>query len=318
MKNKILYLVVPCYNEAEVLPGTSQQLSTKLQALITAGRIDPASRILFVDDGSQDATWSLIEQYHRANELFAGVKLTRNRGHQNALLAGLTTAYRYADVTITLDADLQDDIAAIDQMLDAYDNGAEIVYGVRSGRKKDRFLKQFTAESFYNLMTKLGVEIVYNHADYRLMSKTAVVALLQYDESNLFLRGLIPQLGYPSATVEYERQRRTAGKSKYSVKKMFAFAVDGITSFSVKPLMWVFWWGVFCGVLGVMTTITTLTLHYVLGLGSWYVLLSALVLAVGLVLTSLGIVAIYVGKIYVECKHRPRFIIEKELVSPTK
>lgn len=318
MKNKILYLVVPCYNEAEVLPGTSQQLSTKLQALITAGRIDPASRILFVDDGSQDATWSLIEQYHRANELFAGVKLTRNRGHQNALLAGLTTAYRYADVTISLDADLQDDIAAIDQMLDAYDNGAEIVYGVRGGRKKDRFLKRFTAESFYKMLAKLGVETVYNHADYRLMSKTAVAALLQYDESNLFLRGLIPQLGYPSATVEYERQRRTAGKSKYSVKKMFAFAVDGITSFSVKPLMWVFWWGVFCGVLGVMTTITTLTLHYVLGLGSWYVLLSALVLAVGLVLTSLGIVAIYVGKIYVECKHRPRFIIEKELVSPTK
>ena len=318
MKNKILYLVVPCYNEAEVLPTTSQQLLAKLQALIAAERVAPASRILFVDDGSRDATWSLIDQYHRENELFVGVKLSRNQGHQNALLAGLTTAYRYADVTISLDADLQDDIDAIDRMLDAHEQGAEIVYGVRSARSKDRFLKRFTAQSFYKLMAKMGVETVYNHADYRLMSKTAVAALLKFDESNLFLRGLIPQLGYPTATVEYERNRRLAGKSKYSVKKMFAFALDGITSFSIKPLLLIFWLGLFFGVFGTAAFVTTLVLHLVLGSSSLWVVLSALLLGVGIVLTALGVIGIYLGKLYREAKHRPHFIVEKELVTPAK
>ncbi len=318
MKNNVLYLVVPCYNEAAVLPETSKALLAKMQALITAERISPASRILFVDDGSQDATWSLIEQYHQANELCVGVKLSRNRGHQNALLAGLTTAYQYADVTISLDADLQDDIDAIDRMLDAYAQGAQIVYGVRSNRKKDHFLKRFTAQSFYKLMAKMGVETVYNHADYRLMSKTAVAALLKYDESNLFLRGLIPQLGFPSATVEYERKRRTAGESKYSVTKMFGLALDGITSFSIQPLLSVFWVGVLCGVLGLAALVTTLVLHLVIGLGSLWVLLSALAWAVGIILTALGLLGIYLGKVYGETKHRPHFIIEKELVSPAK
>ena len=231
-----LYLVIPCYNEEEVLHETSKRLLEKITSMMDKNIIKRDSKILFVNDGSKDKTWSIIEELHESNEIFSGVNLSRNKGHQNALLAGLMTAKEYADMTISLDADLQDDVDVIDKFVEEYYNGSDIVYGVRSSRKTDTFFKRNTALAFYKLMTLLGADTVYNHADYRLMSKRALEGLSEFKEVNLFLRGLVPMIGYKSSVVEYERHERFAGESKYPLKKMIAFALDGITSLSIKPI----------------------------------------------------------------------------------
>ena len=231
-----LYLVVPCYNEEEALPETSKRLLEKLTKMQEKDLVSKDSRILFVNDGSKDKTWSIIEKLHESNKLFCGLNLSRNKGHQNALLAGLMTAKELADMTISLDADLQDDIDVIDKFVEEYYAGSDVVYGVRSSRKTDTFFKRTTALGFYKFMTKLGVDVVYNHADYRLMSKRALEGLSQFKEVNLFLRGIVPLIGYRHTVVEYERHERIAGESKYPLKKMLSFAWDGITSFSIKPL----------------------------------------------------------------------------------
>ena len=242
-KNDILYLVVPCYNEQEVLPETSKRLKEKMESLMERNLISRDSRIMFVNDGSKDRTWSMIEELHEQDSIFAGVKLSRNRGHQNALLGGLMTAKEYADVTISLDADLQDDIDVIDQMVEKYYDGCEIVYGVRSARTTDTFFKRFTAESFYHMISMMGGEIVFNHADYRLMSKRALEEMAKYKEVNLFLRGIVPMIGFKTDVVTYERHERMAGESKYPLKKMLALAVDGITSLSIKPIRFIVFLG---------------------------------------------------------------------------
>jgi glycosyltransferase involved in cell wall biosynthesis len=234
-KEHVLYIVVPCYNEEAVLPETAKRLRGKLEGLISSGRVSGRSRILLVNDGSRDGTWKIIEQLHRGCRLFSGVDLTCNRGHQNALLAGLMTAKDRADLTISMDADLQDDIEAVDEMVDKYLDGCDIVYGVRSSRRKDGFFKRTTAEGFYRLMEMMGARVVFNHADYRLMSRRALEGLAQFEEVNLFLRGLVPMIGYRTGTVAYERGERFAGESKYPLKKMLAFALEGITSLSTGP-----------------------------------------------------------------------------------
>ena len=313
--NNRLYIVVPCYKEEAVLPETSRRLREKLEALIKQGKIDRDSRILFVNDGSKDRTWPLIEQYHKeAPEIFSGINLSRNRGHQNALLAGLSTAVTRADMVISMDADLQDDINAVDAMIDEYHNGSDIVYGVRSKRETDTFFKRFTAEGFYKIMQALGVDIVFNHADYRLMSRRALEGLMQFSEVNLFLRGIVPQIGYPSTTVTYARAERFAGESKYPLKKMIAFAADGITSFSVKPIRLVFFAGVFiflCSL--VMFIYAIITKAAGRSTSGWSSLMASIWMLGGIQLLGLGIVGEYIGKIYNETKRRPRFIIEQIL-----
>ena len=307
-----MYVVVPCYNEEAVLMETASRLRKKLEELTAQGRIAPGSRVLFVNDGSKDRTWELIAQLHREQpEVFSGLKLSRNRGHQNALLAGLMEAAKHADVIVSMDADLQDDIHAVDRMLDAYQAGAEVVYGVRSARKTDTTFKRVTAEGFYRFMQAMGVDIVYNHADYRLMSRRAVEALGQFSEVNLFLRGIVPLVGFQSAQVPYERGERFAGESKYPLKKMIAFAMDGITSFSVKPIRLITLLGVLFALLGVVFGIYALislcTGHAVAG---WTSLIMSIWLIGGVNLIALGLIGEYIGKIYMETKRRPRFILE--------
>lgn len=314
-ENNTLYIVVPCYKEQEVLPETSRRLKEKVLALRAQGKISDKSRIMFVNDGSSDNTWPIISQLHEQEpEIFSGVNLSRNRGHQNALLAGLLTAVNYADMIISMDADLQDDINAVDAMVDHYHEGYEVVYGVRSKRDTDTFFKRFTAEGFYKVMKALGVDIVFNHADYRLMSRRAVEGLAQFGEVNLFLRGIVPQIGYKWTTVTYERAERFAGESKYPLKKMLAFAADGITSFSVKPIRMVFSLGVVVFLVSLVmllyALIAKLTGHTSAG---WTSLMGSIWLIGGIQLLSLGVVGEYVGKIYKETKHRPRFIIESVL-----
>lgn len=313
--NNRLYIVVPCYKEEAVLPETSRRLREKLETLIKQGKIDRDSRILFVNDGSKDRTWPLIEQYHKeAPEIFSGINLSRNRGHQNALLAGLSTAVTRADMVISMDADLQDDINAVDAMIDEYHNGYDVVYGVRSKRDTDTFFKRFTAEGFYKIMQALGVDIVFNHADYRLMSRRALEGLMQFSEVNLFLRGIVPQIGYPSTTVTYARAERFAGESKYPLKKMIAFAADGITSFSVKPIRLVFFAGVFiflCSLIMLVYAIVTKAAGK--STSGWSSLMASIWMLGGIQLLGLGIVGEYIGKIYNETKRRPRFIIEQIL-----
>ena len=314
-ENNTLYIVVPCYKEQEVLPETSRRLKEKVLALRAQGKISDKSRIMFVNDGSSDNTWPIIRQLHEQEpDLFSGVNLSRNRGHQNALLAGLLTAVNYADMIISMDADLQDDINAVDAMVDHYHEGYEVVYGVRSKRDTDTFFKRFTAEGFYKVMKALGVDIVFNHADYRLMSRRAVEGLAQFGEVNLFLRGIVPQIGYKWTTVTYERAERFAGESKYPLKKMLAFAADGITSFSVKPIRMVFSLGVVVFLVSLVmllyALVAKLTGHTSAG---WTSLMGSIWLIGGIQLLSLGVVGEYVGKIYKETKHRPRFIIESEL-----
>ena len=235
-EKEILYIVIPCYNEEEVIEETTKQLTKKLNNLIEENIISSQSKVMYINDGSKDNTWKLIKRINKENNLFTGISLTRNRGHQNALLAGLLTAKNYADIIISMDADLQDDINVIDEMIEKYKNGNDIVYGVRNSRKKDSFFKRFTAENYYKLMKLLGIDCVYNHADYRLTSKRVLNELENFKEVNLFLRGIFPLLGYNSDIVYYERKERYAGKTKYPLKKMLNFAWDGITSFSIKPL----------------------------------------------------------------------------------
>ena len=309
-----LYVVVPCYKEEEVLPETSKRLKAKLTALIAQGKISPRSRILFVNDGSKDRTWPIIEELHAQDRIFSGVNLSRNRGHQNALLAGLMTAVQYADMMVSMDADLQDDIDAMDRMIDAYHEGYDVVYGVRSSRKTDSFFKRFTAESFYKLMKAMGVDIVFNHADYRLMSRRAVEGLSQFKEVNLFLRGIVPQIGYPWTTVEYERAKRFAGESKYPLKKMLSFAFDGITSFSVKPLRLILVLGAVIFALSLVMLLWTL-IRWIAGatVSGWASLMCSIWMIGGIQLLALGVIGEYMGKVYSEAKARPRFIIERVL-----
>ncbi|WP_425350866.1 glycosyltransferase family 2 protein [Bifidobacterium colobi] len=312
----IIYFVLPCYNETEGLAHTADVLCTKVDTLINNSTISSKSRILFVDDGSKDGTWKIIQRLHNSNEqLFGGVKLAHNRGHQNALFAGLMTARAQGcDAAISMDADLQDDVNAVDEFIANFRNGDEIVYGVRSARKKDTWFKRNTAEAFYKIFEWMGAETIPDHADYRLMSHEALDALSEYHEVNLFLRGIVPTLGYNTSKVYYERGEREAGESKYPLKKMISFALQGITSFSTKPLSFVTGAGLLSILVAIAMFIYVLASlgqsHTVAGWGS---LMCSLWLIGGLIMVSLGIVGEYVGKIYMESKHRPRYRIETTL-----
>lgn len=310
----ILYIVIPCYKEEEVLPETSKRLREKLESLIEAGKVDSQSRILFVNDGSTDNTWPIIRQLHEKNVLFSGVNLSCNRGHQNALLAGLLTAKDRADMAISMDADLQDDINAVDAMLDKFYEGFDVVYGVRSSRQKDTFFKRFTAEGFYRLINFLGAKTVFNHADYRLLSKRALNGLAEFKEVNLFLRGIVPMVGYPSATVEYERGERFAGESKYPLKKMLAFAIEGITSLSTKPIRYITLLGALIFILS-LVMLAYFVFQWIRGVTvvGWASIICSIWAIGGLILLSLGVIGEYIGKIYLEAKGRPRFMIQEIL-----
>ncbi len=312
-----VYFVIPCYNEEEVLPETKKRLLEKLERMMGDGLADENSRILFVDDGSKDKTWELISRYHEENRLISGVKLAHNRGHQNALLAGLMTAKEYADCAISLDADLQDDIEVLDQFVRKYEEGCEVVYGVRNKRETDTFFKRFTAESFYRVMQKLGVDVVFNHADYRLMGKRALDALSDYREINLFLRGIVPLIGFRSDYVYYDRHERFAGESKYPLKKMIHFALEGITSFSVKPLKLISNLGILISVLSVFGLLYAL-ISYLVGVAvpGWTAIVGSIWLLGGIQLLCIGVVGGYIGKIYSEVKGRPRFLVETLLNAP--
>ena len=309
---KVLYMVIPCYNEEEVLFETSKQLKEKLDKLIKDRKIDKKSRIMFVDDGSKDKTWTIINDFTNKDDIFAGVKLSRNRGHQNALLAGLMTAKEKADIVISMDADLQDDINVIDAMIEKNAEGYEIVYGVRSSRKNDSFFKRFTAQGFYHLMKLLGVDIVYNHADCRLMDKKSLNGLEEFKEVNLFLRGIVPLIGFRSTICYYERNERFAGESKYPLKKMLAFAFEGITSFSIKPLRIILNLGIMILFFSIIIMIYSL-IQKVIGntVAGWTFLTISIWFIGGLQMISIGVIGEYIGKIYYETKRRPRYIIEE-------
>ncbi|GFI02719.1 MAG: glycosyltransferase family 2 protein [Lachnospiraceae bacterium] len=310
----VLYLVIPCYNEEEVLPETSTRLQKKMTDLIGRKKIDQKSRIIFVNDGSKDKTWKLIEELHQKDKIFGGINLSRNRGHQNALLAGLMTVKEHADMVISMDADLQDDIKAIDEMVDKYLDGTDIVYGVRSSRQKDTFFKKATAEGFYKMMNAMGANTVFNHADYRLMSRRALEGLAQYGEVNLFLRGVVPMIGYNTDVVYYERGERFAGESKYPVGKMLTLAVEGVTSLSTKPIRMITGLGFFIFIVSIGMLIYSLVRHFIgATIVGWTTLMVSVWAIGGLILLSLGVVGEYIGKIYLETKARPRFIIEQFL-----
>lgn len=312
MEGKRLYIVIPCYNEEEVLPLTSSMFLDELKELIGRGLIREDSRVLFVNDGSKDRTWEIIKELADKDEHFVGISQSRNRGHQNAVLAGLMYAKDRCDITISIDCDGQDDIHAMTAMVEAYHNGAEIVYGVRSSRETDTFFKRFTAESFYKLLHWMGVEVVFNHADYRLISSRALQEFAKFEEVNIFLRGMVPLVGFNSTSVYYERHERMAGESHYPLKKMLALAMDGITSLSVKPIRLITGFGLIVAMisfLGVIWSVSQVFLgHTVPGWGST---VSILCFFSGIQLLSLGIIGEYIGKIYLETKHRPRYIISE-------
>jgi polyisoprenyl-phosphate glycosyltransferase len=309
-----LMIVIPCYNEEQVLPETAKRLQAKMKQLVGDGACGADSRVLFVDDGSKDKTWEIIAALHEENPLFEGLKLSRNRGHQNALLAGLMTARKHCDVSISMDADLQDDMDAIDQFLKEHQKGCDVVYGVRNKRRSDTFFKRRTALMFYQLMKGLGVDIMYNHADYRLMSRRALDALSQFREVNLFLRGLAPLVGFQTGVVFYDRSERFAGESKYPLKKMLAFAIDGITSFSVKPLRLITSLGIVIFLISLLMLLYTLV-SWIVGkaVSGWASTLASIWMIGGIQLLSLGVIGEYIGKIYSETKRRPRFIIDRYL-----
>lgn len=313
MSRKTLYVVVPCYNEEEVLPETAKRLGEKLRSLISSGKIGKQSRILFVNDGSKDRTWALITGLHEQDGLYAGLNLSRNKGHQNALFAGLMYAKERADLAISMDADLQDDIDAVDEMVDKYLEGCDIVYGVRNSRRTDSFFKRFTAEAFYRLMNFFGAQTVFNHADYRLMSRRALQGLAQFKEVNLFLRGLVPMIGYRSDVVYYERHERFAGESKYPLKKMLSFAVDGITSFSVKPIRMITFLGFLVFAISLVMLLYVLVSFFLGAVPGWSSILVSLWALGGLTLLSIGVVGEYIGKIYMEVKARPKYLVEQIL-----
>lgn len=308
----ILYIVIPCYNEEEVLPETARRLTEKMFNLMNDKMISPKSRVLLVDDGSKDATWSIIMALHKENHLFSGLKLAHNRGHQNALVAGLLAARESGDIVISMDADLQDDVDAIDKFLLEYRAGSDIVYGVRSSRTKDTFFKRTTAMGYYKFLRLMGVEIVENHADYRLMTRRALDALAEFDEVNLFLRGIVPLIGFRTSVVEYERSERFAGESKYPLKKMLAFAIDGITSFSVKPIRFITWLGVLIFLISGLSLLWVLV-DKLIGqtVSGWATLMGSIWALGGIQLLCLGVLGEYIGKIYQESKHRPRFIVDR-------
>jgi len=313
-KCEILYLVIPCYNEEEVLPETSKQLLAKMTNLISNHKISEKSRIVFVNDGSKDKTWSLIQGLHEENKLFQGVNLSRNKGHQNALLAGLMTVKSHCDMAISLDADLQDDINAIDEMIEKYYQGCEIVYGVRNARDTDTAFKKFTAEGYYKFMKLLGADIVFNHADYRLMSRKALDGLESFHESNIFLRGIVPMIGYPTGEVYYARKERFAGESKYPLKKMLAFAWEGITSLTVKPIKMITFSGALIFLISIIILIYSFVRH-VTGATTtgWTSIMFSIWAIGGLQLLSIGIIGEYIGKVYLETKARPKYIVKEYL-----
>lgn len=311
-----LYIVIPCYNEEEVLDKTKTELKKKMNTLIQNKKIDKQSKVIFVNDGSKDKTWDLIQQFYQGDKLFGGINLSRNKGHQNALLAGLLTVKDDADIVISMDADLQDDIDAIDLMIEKRKEGADVVYGVRNSRKKDSFFKRITAQGFYRVMKMLGVDVIYNHADYRLTSRRVLDSLKDYREVNLFLRGIFPLIGFKSDIVYYERKERFAGKSKYPLKKMLNFAWDGITSFSVKPIRLVLNVGVVILFLSFLMILYSV-IQKVLGntVDGWTFIVCSLWLLGGIQMLSLGIIGEYIGKIYSETKARPRYLVTDYLVS---
>lgn len=313
MNNNILTIIIPCFNEEEVLPETCSEVGDILNNLISEKKVSPKSKILFVDDGSKDDTWRLIKEYSKQYSYITGITFTRNYGHQNALLAGLSVASKYSDIMITIDADLQDDVKAIYEMVDKYYQGNDVIYGVRSSRQTDTFFKKNTALAFYSLMKKMGVQLVPNSADYRLMSKRAVLALLEYQERNLFLRGMVPLVGYQSSKVFYERKERFAGKSKYPLKKMVHFALDGITSFSTMPIKLIMNLGILIILISIILMIYTLIQKFNGGtVSGWSSLMISIWLLGGIQLLSLSVLGEYIGKIFTEVKRRPRFHIKYE------
>mgnify|MGYP000961419444 FL=1 len=306
---KTLYIVIPCYNEEDVLRETARQLLAKMDSM--SKKISGGSRIVFVNDGSKDKTWDIIKELHQSNPVYSGINLSRNRGHQNALLAGLMTVKDYCDMAISMDADLQDDIGAIDEMVDKFYRGYDIVYGVRSKRNTDTFFKRFTAEGFYKMMSALGADTVYNHADYRLMSKRALEGLAKFKEVNLFLRGMVPMIGYSSATVYYVRNERFAGESKYPLKKMLAFAFEGITSLSTKPIRIIVMLGsIILGVSVLMLIWSVAGFYRGTTVPGWEPIMVSILGIGGILILSVGVVGEYIGKIYLETKERPRYIVE--------
>ena len=308
----ILYIVIPCYNEEKVLPITSGMFQEKITGLIEAGKVSEKSRILFVNDGSRDTTWDIIRNLAKTNEHYMGICLSRNRGHQNALLAGLMEAKDQCDITISIDCDGQDDINAMDEMVDAYLEGAEVVYGVRSKRETDTFFKRFTAESFYKLLNWMGAEVVFNHADYRLVSARVLNAFADFKEVNIFLRGMFPLVGFKSTSVYYERHERLAGESHYPLKKMLALAFDGITSLSIKPIRIITGLGIAISFVSFLLIVYTLVSYFSGNtVPGWSSSLIATCLLGGIQLISLGVIGEYVGKIYLETKQRPRFIVSQ-------
>ena len=310
----LLCIVIPCYNESDVLPVTAPLFLEKLTALISSGSISPDSRLLFVNDGSRDNTWDLIRLLCASNPHYTGISLSRNRGHQNALLAGLMEARDKCDITVSIDCDGQDDLNAIDAMVEAYKNGYEIVYGVRSNRETDTLLKRSTAQAFYRILSWLGAEVIYNHADYRLVSSRVLDALADFKEVNLYLRGMFPLVGFPSTTVYYERKERMAGHSHYPLGKMLALAFDGITSLSIKPIRIITSLGIFISICSFFAILYVLISHFFgTVVPGWSSILLSVCLLGGIQLIAIGVLGEYVGKIYLECKQRPRYIIEEKI-----
>lgn len=311
-KDPILYIVIPCYNEQEVLPITAPLFLQKINDLAAAGKISPDSRVLFVNDGSRDCTWEIINELAASDEHYVGICQSRNRGHQNAVLAGLMEAKDRCDITISIDCDGQDDINAMDGMVDAYRDGCDVVYGVRSKRDTDTFFKRFTAESFYKLLNAMGAEVVYNHADYRLMSARVLQEFAKFKEVNLFLRGMVPLVGFKSTSVAYERHERIAGESHYPLSKMLSLAFDGITSLSIKPIRFITGFGVMVALISFIGVIWAMV-EAILGLtvSGWASMTSIICFVSGVQLICLGVIGEYIGKIYMETKHRPRYIISE-------
>ena len=312
MKVPVLYIVIPCYNEQEVLPVTSGMFLEKLRQLIDSGRVAESSRILFVNDGSRDDTWSIITSLAAQDEHFIGIAQSRNRGHQNAVLAGLMAARSVCDITISIDCDGQDDLNAMDEMVDAYLDGCDVVYGVRAKRTSDSFFKRFTAESFYKFLNTMGAEVVFNHADYRLLSARALDAFSQFREVNLFLRGMVPLVGFKSTSVYYERHERLAGKSHYPLRKMLALAFDGITSLSVKPIRLITVFGLIISVISFLGIIWALATAFSgRSVAGWASTACIVCFIGGMQALFLGVIGEYIGKIYLEVKQRPRYIISQ-------
>ena len=314
-----LYLAIPCYNEEEVLPNTAEILLNKYQQLISDNLINSESKICFIDDGSNDKTWSIIKELCNKNNFFCGIKLSSNKGHQNALLSGLVTLKDYADAVISIDADLQDDINAIDEMLKAYHNGYDVVYGVRNKRDTDSFFKRFTAEGYYKILNKMGAKIIFNHADFRLMSKKALEAFADFKEVNVFLRGIVPMIGFNSTIVKYDRLERTKGDSKYTLKKMISLAWEGITSLSIRPIRFILGLGIISLLISLCIFVYTIvSLISGVAVAGWTSLMLSIWALGGFQLLAMGILGEYIGKIYLESKKRPRFIIEEFIKNDIK